>query len=224
MSGLQKMKLVAYSDGKFSSKVGDYTVMLNPESLKIDRAVNYNTTPTPDSGDSSPKYNETPGEQLSFDLVIDCTGIVDNSRTDLENEISKLKSLIYDFNGKIHQPNYVAIYWGEISSFRGVLTSMNISYTYFRPDGTALRAKVSLQFISYVDPKEAAKKENKTSPDLTHLVHTVDGESLPHISQTIYNNPEYYIQLAVFNHLNKFRHLPAGIQIVVPPLMNRGQL
>ncbi|WNJ96732.1 hypothetical protein RND59_06560 [Vibrio ruber] len=223
MSGLKKMRIVAYSDEKFSSKAGEYVVMLNPESLKIDRGVNYNEEQAPDAGKSSPKYRSTPGERLSFDLVIDCSGVVDSTRTDMPKEIKQLKNVVYDYQGSIHRPNYIAVYWGQGLSFKGVLTGMDTSYTYFKPDGTALRAKISLRFTSYLDPATAAQEEDKQSPDLTHLVSVVDGDSLPQISQQVYRDPNLYVQLAAFNQLDKFRHLSAGSQIVVPPLKNGGE-
>ncbi len=217
------MRLVAYSDEKFTSKVTEYVVMLNPESLKIDRSVNYNEEQAPDAGKNSPKYRSTPGEHLNFDLVIDCSGVVDSTRTDMPTEIKKLQKVVYDYNGDIHQPNYVAVFWGQGLSFKGVLTGMDISYTYFKPDGTALRAKVSLRFTSYVDPMTAAREEDKQSPDLTHLIRVVDGDSLPQISQRVYRDPNLYVQLAAYNQLDKFRHLAAGSQIVVPPLKRGGE-
>jgi nucleoid-associated protein YgaU len=38
------------------------------------------------------------------------------------------------------------------------------------------------------------------------------------ISSQIYRSPNYYTQIAQFNHLNKFRRLQPGISLVIPPL------
>ncbi len=219
-----KMQLVAYSDDGFSNAVanGSYTVMINPESLKWDRSIQYNEQQAPDSGKASSKYKVTPAEKLSFDLVIDCTGVVDSSRVDLPTELNQLKKVVYDYNGDIHRPNFVTISWGKNTTFEGILDSINTTFNYFKPDGTPLRAKVSLSFSSYTDVATAAKEENKTSPDLTHLISVSAGDSLPGISQDIYSSPEYYVQLAKYNDLNKFRALAIGTAITVPPLVNEG--
>ena len=226
MSGLKKMRIVAYSDDKFSSKVsdGEYVVMLNPEQIKLDRSVNYNEEQAPDSGKLSSKYRSTSGEKLSFDIVIDCSGVVDSTRTDLPKEIKQLQKVVYDYNGDIHRPNFVVVYWGQGLSFKGVLTGFDTAYTYFRPNGTALRAKVTLRFTSYTNAQTAAQEEDKKSPDLTHIVKTVDGDSLPQISQQVYRDPEMYVQLAAFNGFDKVRALPAGTQVNVPPLKNGDEL
>ena len=224
MGGIKKMRMVAYSDEKFTSKVrgGEYVVILNPEQMRINRRVSYNEEQAPGSGKLSSKYRATPGEQLSFDLVIDCTGVVDSTRTDLTQEINQLKKTVYDYNGNIHRPNYVILYWGQGLSFKGVLQTFDTTYTFFRPDGTALRAKVALQFTSYLDLSTAAKEEDRKSPDLTHRITIVDGDSLPQISQAIYRDPTFYVQLAAFNRLDKFRHLTSGTTLQVPPLTQGG--
>jgi hypothetical protein len=217
---MSNMQLVAYSDGTFNTKVsgGEYEVMLNPDKLQWNRKVQYNEETSIDSSSPSSKYNKTQSEKLSFDLVIDCTGVVDSSRVDLPTEITNLSKVIYDYNGDIHRPNYIIINWGSGLAFKCVLTSFSLSYTFFKPDGTPLRAKASLEFSSYIDPATLAKKDDKKSPDMTHLIMLVEGDNLPKISNQIYRSPNYYTQIAQFNHLNKFRHLQPGVALVVPPL------
>ncbi len=224
MGKLVKMKITAYQDEKFSNSVGSpYTLMLNPESLKWDRSIEYNEQQPLDSGASSSKYKVTPGERLSFDIVIDCTGVIDSSRVDLPAEIKQLKAVVYEYNGDIHRPNFVGINWGSSLTFLGLLTNFDTSYTLFKPDGTPLRAKISLKFSSFVDPVTAAKEGGDNSPDLTHLVDVIAGDSLPQLSSRIFNTPDYYIQLAEFNQLNKFRNLIPGTTLVFPPIISGGQ-
>ncbi len=220
MSGFKKMTLVAYSDEKFNTKVpgGEYVTMLNPESLKWGRSIQYNEEQAIDSSAPSQKYNKTASERLSFELVIDCTGVVDSTRVDLPSEIAKFSSVVYEYNGNIHRPNFVIIYWGKSLAFKCVLTSYDTTFTYFRPDGTPLRAKISLEFRSYIDLATLAKQDDKNSPDITHLVDVVEGDNLPQISHKVYRSPDYYVQIAQVNKLNKFRHLHAGTQLIVPPL------
>ena len=219
MGNIIKMRIEAFSDRTFKSKAGYYDAMINPDSIKLDRSIEYNTEQAPDKSQSSIKYQKTPGSILSFDLTLDCTGIVDAKRTDLPKEITQLLNVVYDYHGDIHRPNFVQIRWGIGETFKGVLTSFNTSYTLFNPDGIPLRAKVSLAFTSYLDPVTVAKTEDDKSPDLTHLVDVVCGDSLPSLSQRIYNTSDYYVQLAEFNGLNKFRQLQPGTQLVFPPII-----
>jgi nucleoid-associated protein YgaU len=215
---LSKMKIVAFSDGKYLKKLSDYQVMMNPASIKWDRSIEYSNSQAPDSGEPSPKYKKSPAQNLSFELVIDCTGVVDSGRLNLPKEIKSLKETIYSYKGNIHRPNFVSIYWGGSFTFQGVLTNFDTSYEYFKPNGTALRAKISLKFISYSDIERVVRLENKQSPDMTHLVQVVAGDSLPQLSQSIYDTTDYVVQLAEANGLNKFRHLKPGSQLLFPPI------
>ena len=134
-------------------------------------------------------------------------------------EIEALENIVYTYQGKIHRPNFVKIQWGKNMLFKGVLVSMDISYTYFRPDGSPLRAKVSLGFSQYISPSTLEKLDQKESPDVSHLVNVADGESLPQLCKRIWDDETYYVQVAKFNGLNKFRHLKGGTQLIFPPLI-----
>ncbi|MDU8498221.1 hypothetical protein RYB01_03385 [Pseudomonas syringae] len=218
---MSNMRIVAYSDETFTDRVtgGFYKVMLNPEKLQWGRQVQYNEASAPDSSAPTSKYNKTNSEKLSFELVIDCTGVVDSKRVDLPEEMAQLSRVIYDYNGNIHRPNYVIINWGGGLAFRCVLTGFNTSYTFFKPDGTPLRARVSLEFASYIDSVTLARRDKKASPDMSHLVSIVEGDTLPQIADDIYRDPGYYIQIAKVNKLDKFRCLKPGTVLSVPPLV-----
>ncbi|MCG8574690.1 MAG: hypothetical protein MI810_07385 [Flavobacteriales bacterium] len=220
-SSLELMKITGYTDEEFSSAFsGDpYTVMINPESIKWTRAIEYNEQQSPDSSSASQKYKSTPSDKLSFDIVIDCTGVVDSKRTVMYKEITALENIVFTYNGKIHRPNFVKIQWGKNITFKGVLTSFDTSYTLFKPDGSPLRAKVSLSFSQYLSPSTVKKVDGQESPDVSHLVDVVDGDTLPQLCQKIWNDDSYYIQVAKYNGLNKFRHLMGGTKLIFPPIV-----
>ncbi len=218
---LELLKITGYLDEDFSSAVsGDpYEVMMNPESIKWNRSITYNEQQPIDSSSTSQKYKNTPSDNLSFDLIIDCTGIVDPKRTDLAKEMKLLEDIIFTYNGKIHRPNYVKIQWGANIIFFSVLKTFNTTYTLFKPDGSPLRAKVSLTFGEYISPSKRKKEDQKSSPDLTHLIEVVEGESLPQLCNKVWNSPYYYTQVAKYNKLNKFRNIKGGKQLMFPPLV-----
>ncbi|WP_422360463.1 hypothetical protein [Reichenbachiella sp.] len=216
-----KLKITGYTNKLFSKKytdVGSYSVMMNPESIKLTKGSEYSTKAAPNAGENSPKFKNSKKGQLSFDIVIDCTGVVNPQRVDMAEEISKIEKLTHKYNGKIHRPNYVIVRWGKDLTFKGVLSQMDISYTLFKPNGAPLRAKVSLTFDEYIAPKRASKMRKKSSPDLTHLVEVNEGDTLPQLCDKVWEDYSYYIQAAKFNKLNKFRNLSGGTQLVFPPI------
>lgn len=220
-ASLQLMKLIAYKDETFQTAVSGatYGVMINPDSVKWSRSIEYNEQQPPDSSAPSQKYKSTPCEKLSFDFVIDCTGIVDADRVDMATEIVTLEDVCYTYNGTIHRPNFVKIVWGQGISFNGVLTSFDTSFTLFAPDGTPLRAKVSLGFSEYIAPETVATEDGDESPDVTHMVDVVQDMNLPQLCTQVWNDSSYYVQVAKFNGLNKFRTLKGISRLVFPPIV-----
>ncbi|WP_299114023.1 hypothetical protein [uncultured Winogradskyella sp.] len=220
-ASLELMKITGYTDEEFQSALPGkpYTVMINPESIKWQRNIEYNEQQALDTCSTSQKYKSTPSDKLSFDIVIDCTGIVDSKRTNMAKEIAALEKIIFTYNGKIHRPNYVKIQWGKNITFKSVLKSFDTSYTLFKPDGSPLRAKISLSFGQYISPKSAKKKAKQQSPDLSHIVTVIEGDNLPQLCRKVWGNESFYVQVAKFNNLNKFRHLSSGEKLIFPPII-----
>lgn len=220
-ASLELMKITGYTDENFQQAFAGqpYTVMINPETIKWQRSIEYNEQQAPNTSAPSQKYKSTPVEKLNFDIVIDCTGIVDSKRVDMAQEISALESIIYTYNGKIHRPNFVKVQWGKSLVFKGVLKSMDASYTLFKPDGSPLRAKISLGFSEYISPQNVEELDGKESPDITHLVNVVDGNTLPQLCEKTWNDDTMYIQVAQYNNLNKFRNLKGGQKLIFPPII-----
>jgi nucleoid-associated protein YgaU len=125
--------------------------------------------------------------------------------------------LAFDYDGQIHSPNFIQLAWGTLI-FNCRLSTLNISYTLFKPDGTPLRAKADVTFIEYRNQQQIAKQENKQSADLSHLVTVKGGDTLPLLCYRIYGSSVYYAEVARINGLSGFRKLVAGEKILFPPL------
>ena len=218
---LELMQITGYKDKDYQSPIDGkaYEVMMNPDTIKWQRKIKYNDVQAPDTNAPAQKYTSTPSDTLTFDIVIDCTGIVDKTRTDMYAEITRLETIIYTYNGEIHRPNFVGITWGSSITFNGVLENFDLSYTLFRPDGSPLRAKISLGFAQYTSAAMAQKLGKRESPDVTHLVDVVQGITLPQLCQNSWNNSAYYIQVARYNDLNKFRNLKGIDRLIFPPVL-----
>jgi hypothetical protein len=223
MSSLQQMKITGYTDKQFQTPFAGppYMVMINPDSIKLQRSIEYNEQQAPDTSTASQKYKSTPSDKLNFDIVIDCTGIVDPTRTTMSTEITTLQNIVYVYNGKIHRPNFVMVQWGQNFTFSGVLTSFDISYTLFKPDGSPLRAKISLAFAQYISPATVKAIDAAQSPDITHIVSVVSGITLPQLCLQVWNDESYYIDVAKFNKLNKFRNLEGTDKLIFPPIIQQ---
>jgi hypothetical protein len=227
MTAATKMTITAYSDPGFTTKVSvspnPFTVWINPASYTRKTNISYNDRQAQGSPGPSPEFNRVSGEDVSFELIFDATGVVPppNAGTSYTNgvadAISQLTKLTATLNGDIHSPNYLILAWAQLQ-FQCVLVSMDVNYTLFRPDGTPLRAKVSVAFQSYTSESQLAKGANKTSPDLTHVVTVRQGDTLPLLCHNVYGDSSHYYRVAAFNNLLNFRNIPAGTQLLFPPL------
>ena len=96
----------------------------------------------------------------------------------------------------------------------------NVKYTLFDIDGAPIRAEVSLDFFEFESFKEIEAKQNKQSPDLTHIIEVKSGDTLPNLCNKVYNDPSYYMQVARINGLSSFCRLKPGTRLVFPPLVD----
>ncbi|MBL7887202.1 MAG: hypothetical protein JNJ52_10660 [Flavobacterium sp.] len=135
----------------------------------------------------------------------------------VEKQVEEFKNLLMGYDGEKHQTAFLKLLWGGYSlSCR--LKSMDIEYSLFRKDGRPIRAKVKCLFKGTVDYKLMVAKQKKSSPDLTHERVVTMNDSLPLMAESIYENNEFYIDVAKNNKLLSFRNVNTGQKINFPPI------
>lgn len=135
----------------------------------------------------------------------------------VEKEVEEFKKLLMGYDGDTHQTAYLKLLWGGYSlSCR--LKSMDVEYSLFRKDGRPIRAKVKCGFKGTIDYKLMVAKEKKSSPDLTHERVIKMNDDLTLLSEDIYQNNTFYIDVAKNNKLLSFRQVSLGQKIIFPPI------
>ena len=152
--------------------------------------------------------------------MLDGTGVVDAGRgTTVSDQIALLRDIAYEYKGDEHEPGPVELNWGdELKAFRARLSALDVTYTLFDPEGAPLRAKVKLDFVEALTPKEVAVEADNQSPDMTHLVRVVAGDTLPLLCQRIYKDASRYLEVAAHNDLDGFRALAPDTILRFPPI------
>jgi hypothetical protein len=191
---------------------GGYTLQLNPESIKRNRAIVIEAGEAGDTGAQVNQYKTYGDETMDLDFFLDCTGAIPGSPDSVDDEIESLSKTIYDYAGEIHKPKYLFVEYGSFS-FRCMMTAFNTEYMLFDQDGKALRAKIHLALKSV---KQSTAK--KSSPDMSHAFTIREGDSLPLLCKEVYGKMDYYLQVAAHNGLTNFRELEVGSVIELPPL------
>ncbi|HAN77006.1 MAG TPA: hypothetical protein DCQ31_04135 [Bacteroidales bacterium] len=220
-SSSDKLKIIAYKKNTFSEgdKVGEYTVRYNPTNIQHSYDINFDEEQAVGSSGTENKYQFSRPERLTFEIIFDATVMAEGSteKYEVDTDIKDFKKLVVDFNGDIHRPNYIRLAWGAFS-FKGQIAEISFAYSSFSPQGKAMKAKADVTFVEVVDVGTRLAAENKSSPDLTHIITVKEGDSLPMLCHNIYNDPLYYLQVARINNLENFRKLKAGETIMFPPL------
>ncbi|MGK0290123.1 MAG: LysM repeat protein [bacterium] len=207
----EKLKISDQADNSKS-----ITVQLNPTSIERKQDITYDHGAPIGSLASESRFVRQEPQSLAFKIIFDGTGVLEDTKPVMD-QINKLTGVVYTYDGNDHQPNIVEISWGS-ELFVGRLDKMDRNFTLYQPDGSPLRAELSLSFIEYVSIKEQTKLANKSSPDLTHIVQVQAGDTLPSLCLRIYRDSQYYPVIARINKLTNFRQLKPGSELIFPPI------
>jgi Contractile injection system tube protein len=198
-----------------------FNASLNPQKFKHSQSITYNSKESLGSRGSTNKFAAQPPGTATCELLLDGTGAVPPAskgrRLDVSTQIERLRFIVYAFDGDKHEPGHVKLIWGTLLLYVR-LKSMDIDYTLFKPDGSPLRASVSLQFTEFFNFKQAQAKARLSSPDMTHAVTVREGDTLPLLCQRIYGDQSYYTAVARENGLTDLRRLVPGSLLRFPRL------
>lgn len=203
------------------SSPAPFYAQLNPNTFKHDHGINYsNQNHGEVMGTLAPinNFSAYQNEKVNFELLFDATGVTESGSAPVAQQIKKLKSVVYQYQGNDHQPSVVQVSWGTFSLVCR-LNSLNISYTLFDNEGTPLRATASLAFEQYLNQNEVNKLKNNSSPDLTHRVVFKEGDTLPGLCNRIYHDCRYYPEVARINQLDSVTSITPGTSLYFPPLV-----
>lgn len=215
----EKLKIYAYTDPGCERPAGlPFVVMMNPENYSQEIKMEFDNGQAQGTSGSQPRFKLKPPEELSFEILFDCTGIIDKKpRLDIAQEIEDFRQFLMGYEGEIHQPKFFKFVWGT-SLMKGICVLLNISYKLFNSNGKPIRAICKVSIRELMEEERRVAEEGRRSPDLTHYRIVKDGDTLPLMCYRIYGHSKYYLQVARVNGLSNFRKLHAGDEIFFPPL------
>jgi hypothetical protein len=223
---LEKMLILAFSDSEKAENGGvndaddQFEALINPESYTLQYKLKFSQgAQGQGTSGAQLKYEYTEPDEITFDFLFDNSGIIDGQpRESVVDDLKKMKDVLIGYKGDSHEPRHLKLVWGENSIFKGRVTELSINHKMFKPDGTPIRAIATVKFKSSIEEQKRAAKENKSSPDLTHIRKVKQGDTLPLMCYSIYGDPKYYLQVAEVNGLANFRQLKPGTDLFFPPL------
>ena len=223
---LEKMLILAFTDSEKAENGGvndaddKFEALINPESYTLQYKLKFSEgSQGQGTSGAQLKYEYTEPEEITFDFLFDNTGIIDGKpRASVADDLKRFKEVLIAYKGDSHEPRHFKLVWGENSIFKGRVTELSINHKMFNPDGTPIRATATVKFRSSIEEQKRAARENKSSPDLTHIRKVKYGDTLPLMCYRIYGDPKYYMQVAEVNGISNFRQLQPGTDIFFPPI------
>jgi hypothetical protein len=233
MSGsLNKLVIHCFKDKSFKDEIKDakFTAPINPESFTKNIKIDLETRSAHGSAGKDPKFKEVGTEELKLDFILDGTGTMEGylgakakDKDNKEKDVSVSEALslflkcVNDYDGEIHRPRFLIIFWGSEIKFPCVLSNLDINHTLFDPKGFPIRVKISATFLRYMMPEEQLRNIRLSSPDLTHYKRVTAGDRLDLLTYKIYNNSKYFMQVANANKLTALRNIKPGLNLYFPP-------
>ncbi|MDR6464737.1 MULTISPECIES: LysM peptidoglycan-binding domain-containing protein [Chryseobacterium] len=231
---IQKLTIGTYKDSDYEKRIqnGAFKAFINPTGYSVTYKTELEPGQAPGTAKTDLKYVASPSTDLQLEFLFDGTGVTEaNSGIKLINKIkgkafkkTSVKDQVDAFykatgqvSGPIHKPYNVILNWGDFE-FKGVLAEFTVEYKLFDNEGQPLRAIGKAKFSESISPKLEAAEKKQSSPDLTHKRTVQAGDTLPLMTERIYGDSKYYLEVAKVNNLVNFRQLKPGQELFFPPL------
>lgn len=187
-------------------------VLFNPTEYSIDKSVEYGELSLPGMDTPLSQFVSGDAETLSMELLVDTY----EDGEDVREHTKRLDRLV-NVDGDRHAPPLCEFVWGRLV-FESVVESLKKQFTLFMPDGTPVRATVSVTFKQYEPVAKQLKEEKRNSPDRRKLRRVTDGDSLWSLAASEYGDPGRWRVIAEANDVADPRSIEPGTELVVPPL------
>jgi nucleoid-associated protein YgaU len=194
-------------------------LQFNPAQLALSKTTEWRRTPSRMAGQSAlPEFVGSGPRSLSFEVFLDATATHDNS---VEKAVEQLMKACVPTPSSLARKTpaspWVRFDWGtsKTTSFDGVLSGLNVSYTLFDVDGKPLRATCALSIEeASVDPPGQNPTSGAREARSTHRV--VAGDSLPLLAWREYGDATAWRTIAEANGIDDPMVLVPGTELIVP--------
>jgi hypothetical protein len=118
---------------------------------------------------------------------------------------------------KSGRPPWVRFNWGQLNSFKAILNSLDITFTYFASTGVPLRARASVSLQQFADEGKWPLQNPTSGTPSPHTVHQVlAGETLDRIAARHYGDAGRWRTIAEANAVLDPLRVTPGTLLVIP--------
>jgi hypothetical protein len=230
---MAKVELATFMVSRKNGSPDKLPVKFNPRSLSFEKTPVFADIPIPGLDAPLRQFvrggTETMSVTLFFDTTETGTGAGAHSVTELTDPFYGLVKI----DPETHAPPVCTFVWGtnfpgnrlpamygsqRRPEFKGVVTTVKQDFTLFSPEGTPLRATLTLTMAEHRPLHEQIKELNLQSADHTRSHVVAEGDTLASIAWDYLQRPSAWRHLAAANAIDDPRRLEVGRTLLVPPL------
>lgn len=196
--------------------------MFNPAKFEFSTTNRWDSDRLPGKGTPTLRFGGGQGGSFSLSLVFDTTA-TGKSVTQHSNKLLKLMEVdetLPGFDKTLNngRPPWVKFHWGtHVHSFKAVIKSAKVGFTYFSNEGLPLRANVDLTLEQF-EPDANWGPQNPTSgtptPNRTHQVRV--GDTLDRIAAKYYGDSTKWRDIADANGIDDPLAIAPGRLLAIP--------
>jgi nucleoid-associated protein YgaU len=219
----------AAAGGALGSKVADVDFEYNPGQVQMSRSASWSaqTAVSFDRG-PTPEFHGAQPATMNIEVILDGGTFGTVTGGDVAKDVDLLMSCCevepQSVNSKRPSPPWVKLSWGSLKAaqFTAIMTSVNVTYTRFSPDGTPNRARCQLALQEVPQP---TKGQNPTSGALnaTRVHSVVVGDSLASLAWNEYGDPTVWRAIARANNIDDPMRLKPGRELLLPAAEEVGE-
>jgi nucleoid-associated protein YgaU len=210
MTGLEKASLTNTVSG------ARVVVQFNPEEYTLNRETSFAQLAVPGLSAPVVQFLHGNAQTLEMELLVDTTekSPAGGPGSDVRRLVQAVTGLM-DIDPDLHAPPPVIFSWGQLT-FTCVVTKASQRYIMFRPDGTPVRARLTVGLSEYRNVELEAKEVKRQTVDYTKVHIVAEGDTLALIAYREYADPTAWRPIALRNGITDPRQLTVGATLSIP--------
>lgn len=221
--GLVKAQFIIEREGEPET----VDVMFNPAEYQLSSQVNYADQTVPGLNSSVVQFIAGQSDRLTMTLHVDTYSVSraikpgddiyeEKQPADVRGTVSLFLSML-DVDGALHAPPIATFAWGKMT-FRGVVESMQHTYTMFTEEGRPVRARLEITMRAVNEPGKDLRSAPRESPDRTKQRTLIGNMQLWHMAAQEYGDPARWREIAKANDIDNPKTVHPGRPLRVPAL------
>ena len=196
--------------------------MFNPAKFSFTASNRWESDPLPGKAAPSMRFAGGSGGSFSLSLVFDTTadGTAVTVHTNKLLTLMKVDTTLPGYDPTLNngRPPWVKFRWGtQIPTFKAIITSMQVSFTYFSSEGMPLRSNVEMSLEQF-EADDNWGRQNPTSgtpkPNRTHQVRV--GDTLDRVAAKYYGDSTKWRSIADLNGISDPLAIRPGQLLSIP--------